>query len=327
MPEKIYPTKGCITNNVCDLSDLKRPWYLIGGKKHIQGIAQLGDQYIVLSSSVNQVALILAYGDENEKKVVSCKALPNSPNTYSHAGGIAALEVTDGYMILVPVYMDDNSNYQGSILHYFLPQGNGVQNLEYKDFLPITERVYAVGVAKRDDDSVVIAVGIDNKGNKVKFFKSNAQCFANAQNWQGVYQELGIWEPDDIWGGYPNSISLGSYDQDIYFFGMWNSGYAFKWRTGWGKDLVDIYSANLRDPNRPQLCNIKNFHAICSKAPSFRWGGNARIHNGRIEVLAVEKHVHRNSYVRYDKFCIEINNENEEGQPVLSPSITRDQLT
>lgn len=306
MPEKIYPNKGSITNNVCDLSALKKPWYRIGGKKHIQGIAQLGDQYIVLSSSVNQVALILACGDENEKKVVSCEAHPNSPNTYSHAGGIAALEVNDGYMILVPVYMDDNLNYQGAILHYFLPQRNGVQHLKYKDFLPITERVYAVGIAKRDDDSVVIAVGIDNNGNKVKFFKANSQCFANAQNWQGVYQELGIWEPDDIWGGYPNSISLSSYGQDIYFFGMWNSGRILKWRPAIGKDLVDIYSVNIEASNGPLLQKIKKFHAICSKDPSFRWGGNTRIQNKKVEILAVEKHIQKDTLARYDKFYLNI---------------------
>ena len=306
---------------------------------HIQGVAQLGDKYTVLSSSAKGKELILAYNSEN-KKIVQVKSLPEN---YEHAGGIDALEVKDGWMIAVPVWSTDSlQGHKSAIIFYFLPQAQGERNqpeLEYKGLQKITnEKAYAVGIAPMENNGVVMAVVIDDKGNKVLF----ATC--TVPNGLGGYSELGKvwdeknankngWKPDENWGGYPNSISLINHDEQIYFVGMHNTN-----NRGTGKDWVDLYRVNLKkntDDNE-RLVKVGNAHVKCDLAeieididflpivseekmaksffgPSFRWGGNARIQsdttnttNGILEVLALERNFFNNK-AKYNKFCLKIN--------------------
>lgn len=309
-----------------DLSSLS----IDGLINHIQGIVQAGDKYTVLSSSAKGKELILAYN--SEKKIVQVKSLPEN---YEHAGGIDALEVTGGWMIAVPVWSkDDVTDHKGAIIFYFLSQAQEERNqpeLEYKGLQQIKNaKAYAVGIAPMGNNGVVMAVMIDKEGNKVLF----STC--TVSNGLGGYSELGKvwkaknanrdnWEPDKNWGSYPNSISLIEHDGQIYFVGMHNTN-----SQGMGKDWIDLYRVNLDEKadDNERLIKVDNAHVRCDDAeikidinllpvvseekmaksflgPSFRWGGSAKMQNGILEVIAVERNFF-NYQAKYNKFCFKI---------------------
>lgn len=336
MAHKIYPTE---TGYVVD-ETVK--WY-ISSEKHIQGITQMG-KYTVLSSSDDDRALILACGAGNRKKVVFTQALPKG---YKHAGGIDtinaydALESTWRWRIVVPVLSEDEDN--SAILHYFLFQKNGVHKLELRRITELNgAKAYAVGIAK-NGNSVVMAVVIDEDGKKVQFLTcdgpnrdGNYQLLGDAWDAKKVSEkerEQKQWKPDPNWGHYSNGISLINHGKQIYFVGL--NGPTKKIAgvdigAGQGQDWVDIYNVDLETKDiKNRLIKKQNFHAICN-APSFRWGGNARVQNGMVEILAVERNVHkndfqRNFYVKYDKFCLDID-PREDQLSLIRREIPRDPL-
>lgn len=312
MAIKIDPTEtGYIENKKFDLSDLKKTWKVWNWGKHLQSIAQAGP-YTVLSSSVNEKALLLA----TKKEIVCIERLREG---YEHAGGIDVLEVKyQGWWIVVPVWSKDSQN-KSAILHYFLYKNNKLRLLRITELTGV--KAYAAGIA-RNGNNVVIAVMIDGAGNKVLFLK------CDDYNGQGKYKLDNIWNAKDPdWGGYPNNISLINHNGKIYFVGL--DGQTM---GKFGQDLIDIYSVNLNTgDHRKRLKKEQQFHAICSGAPSFRWGGNAQIENGKVEILAVECNVQKNkdqtnSYVRYDKFELDINQTTD--QLTLTPPVVQtDQIT
>lgn len=284
-------------------------------ESHIQGIAQLGKKYIVLSTSKKKKELILAY-DSGKKKILQVKDLPNE---YEHAGGLGVLDVGNKWMIVVPVYkVDQDHGDKGAILRYFLSK-KGQEQAKLKccgKVIDLSSKAYAAGIA-RNGNSVVIAVVVDGDGNKVQFWTcddpnglGNYNPLGDVWNARKVddkkRQKLG-WKPDKKWGKYPNSISLIEHGEQIYFVGMHNG----KW--GIGKDWVDIYLVNQKAGNS-WLIKVDNAHVKCNGAvidgPSFRWGGNARIQNGILEVLAVERYFSISplgcNQIMYNKFCFNI---------------------
>ena len=289
--------------------DIGNDWNMNGG--HIQGIAQAG-KYTVLSSDK---ALFLAHGasgyPKNLQKIVSVQTLPNK---YEHAGGIDVLQNNNQWWIVVPVWSKE-SHEKSAILHYLLSLRNGNRvSLKKKGVLSINgARAYAVGIAQTSEE-IVMAVVIDNEGNKVLFLKNEPNLGDNG--FYDKYQQLGDiwdarntvgaryeWKPDKNWGSYPNSISLIVYQEQIYFVGMHNT------LSGKGHDWVDIYSVNRnKDAGDVQLIKKQNAHAICKHGPSFRWGGNAQIlRNKKIEILAVERNVQKDCLARYNKFHLDLN--------------------
>ena len=327
MAEKIYPTEtGYIVDETIN----------IGRKsgEHIQGIAQLGNEYTVLSASYDNHELIVALGAGNRKKVVHDQALPKG---YEHAGGIDVLKVKhQGWWIVVPVYSEDPED-KGAILHYFFSKKNGVHKLELRHITELDgAKAYAVGTVRTSDNRVVIAVVVDPDGNKVRFWEYDDS------NGIGKSKERGLWKEnqankckwkDENWGnsgvlwdrGYPNSISLIEHGGQIYFVGMHNNDLS---GSSNGDDWIDIYSVNFSQPVEKWLIKTQNFHAICTEPPSFRWGGNARIKNNKVEILAVEKDVQENAlqgnvYIRYDKFYLDI----DDSGKLKKPKIPTDPIT
>lgn len=309
-------------NENIDFSDInwspKNLW-----KNHFQGIAQAGNEYIILSSSVNDKALLLAYN----KKIVQVKCLPKE---YDHAGGLDVLDVKNGengengWMIAVPVYKVDQDD-QGAILRYFLPDGKGTaaRLTDRQEIISLPTKAYTAGIGRMNDDSVVIAVVIDKDGKQVQFLK------CNAPDGQGTYNKLGVWNAckvnkkkrkklgwiDKYWGGYPNSISLIDYGGQIYFVGMHVTGQtgapvlSHIWQFLLGRSWVDIYSVILTNEIPRWL--IKKFKQRVRRyspiGPSFRYGGNVRIlSNGKVEVLAVGPKVHNNCRIDYYEYKIDI---------------------
>ena len=327
-PLSIKPSEtGCIYNdkNKFDLSDIKAVLWNRKFKNHLQGIAQLGSKYTVLSSSVNDKALILAYDSGNEKKVVQVKRLPDQ---YDHAGGLGVLDVKngeDGWMIAVPVHkVDRGQGDKGAILRYFLPKGEGdeVGLPDPKKIISLPTKAYAAGIVRTQDNGVVIAVVVDSDGNRVQFWK------CKDSEGQGSYKKLAVWDESEVskkkrkklrwidekWGGYPNSISLIEHGGQIYFVGMHLDGVLKD--IGIGKDWVDIYEVNL--DNSVQLKKKVKKQVKCTPitggeidGPSFRWGGNARMQNEKLEVLAVGCNVHHNRLIEYNKFEIDMNSINQ----------------
>ena len=123
--------KGAIKKDERDLSSLS----IDGLMYHIQGIAEVGDEYIVLSTSANDKALILIH----KKKIVHIEPLLEG---YEHAGGIDVLATDNGWLIAVPAWAKD-SDEAGAICFYFLSQGQGCQaTLQYKNAYRLqTERL------------------------------------------------------------------------------------------------------------------------------------------------------------------------------------------
>ena len=301
-PLSIKPSEiGCIVNNNFDLS---------GG--HLQGIAQLGNRYTVLSSTIK---LLLAYKFGNKQKVVQVKSLLDQ---YEHVGGIDTLELNNKWMIVVPVWKGD----KGAILRYYLPKGEGdqAQLQDCKKIISLPTRAYAAGIVRMQNNGVVIAVVVDSDGNRVQFWK------CKDSEGQGSYNKLDVWDESEVskkkrkklrwidekWGGYPDSISLIKHGGQIYFVGMHLDG-VFK-DIGIGEDWIDIYSVDLSPSTDNTKRLIKKFkkHVVCEAQsgvvddPSFRWGGSARIHNKKIEVLAVGYRAHDNRLIEYNKFKIDI---------------------
>ena len=312
---KIHPIEvGCIVDEAED-------WNMYG--KHIQGIAQAGN-FTVISSSDDSRALVFARGDGNRKKVVFDRSLPNG---FEHAGGIGVLKVCErGWRIVVPVW-SRTCKESGAIVHYFFSCTSGIQDLKCTRITKLNSaRPYAVGIA-RNGDRVVMAVVVDNKGKKILFLT------CNDRNGECKYEKLGSvwnaedlsecdkneWCPDSNWGGYPNSISLINHGCKIYFVGMHNGC------AGIGKDWVDIYDVNLdENASNERLRKKQHFHAICN-APSFRWGGSARIHNGMVEILAVGRDAQNNERVRYNKFRLGVDN-NAQLEPLNSYGIVTEKV-
>lgn len=320
-PLSIKPSEiGCIHNDdqKFDLSDIKAVLWNRMFKNHIQGIAQLGGEYTVLSSSVNDKALLLAY----QKKIMQVKCLPKE---YDHAGGLDALEVKNGengWMIAVPVYKVGQDGDKGAILRYFLPDGKGdkARLTDCKEIISLPIKAYAAGIA-RNGNGVVIAVVIEDEGGKVQFWT------CENLNGQGKYNKLSEWdkrqvpkneredwEPDKKWGGYRNSISLinhGKHGKKICFVGLNGQTWGM-----FGKDWVDIYSVDLYEHAvNKQLIKKDKKHVKCDgvgafDGPSFCWGGSARIDNKKVEILAVGCSVHDNRLIKYNKFEIDMKNIN-----------------
>lgn len=279
----IKPNKtGYIVKNNNDLSEIsisnkmnkeklkKKLKNMIHNKYHIQGIAQAGD-YTVLSSSVATKELILA----KKNNIVQVESLPNG---YVHAGGIGVFEVTNGqnkWMIAVPVWIKNSKNdHRGAILRYYIHESGNGAKLRHDDngIINLEPKAYAAGIARTQNNGVMIAVMIDGDGNKVQFWK------CNDSNGQGKYNSRGDWSVkpknkkiwtrqkdrwiDPNWGGYPNSISLIEHNGQIYFVGMHNTNKL----TATGKDWVDIYKVRLNGNNTPQLTKVGKAHVKCSKA-------------------------------------------------------------
>ena len=324
-PEEIV----CIKNNKnLDLSGIGI------GKKHIQGIAQLGNKYTVLSTSVDNKELLLAY----QNGIEQVKSLPDQ---YKHAGGLGILDVKNdengknGWIIVVPVYkVNQDQGDKGAILRYFFPKGEGdeVELPDPKKIISLPTKAYAAGIVRTQDNGVVIAVVVDSDGNRVQFWK------CEDSEGQGSYKKLAVWDESEVskkkrkklrwidekWGGYPNSISLIEHGGQIYFVGMHLDGVLKD--IGIGKDWVDIYEVNL--DNSVQLKKKVKKQVKCTPitggeidGPSFRWGGNARMQNQILEVLAVGYSVHGNDSIEYNKFCFNMNShltpcETSPAQPV-----------
>ena len=309
-------------------------WHFWGSKrgKHLQSIVLVGDEYTVLSSSVKDIALILVH----KKKIVQVESFPKDKN-YEHAGGLGVLDVKNGkngenrWMIVVPVFKGD----QGAILRYFLSEGKGnkAQLTDRKEIIELPTKAYAAGIA-RNGNSVVMAVGIDKKGNKVQFWTCT-----NGKGWD---KDWGVWDAikakkngwikkengwiDENWARYPNSISLIEHDGQIYFVGL-NGSMLGEGRKEW----VDIYSVNqAKDADKKRLIKVGKAQVTRDAKertdPSFRWGGSARMQKIQnrnaqkqdevLEVLAVEYGVHNNCSIKYNKFCFKIDpNENNQLVP------------
>ena len=220
---------------------------------HIQGIVQM-DEYIVLSTSANDKALILIHKD----KIVDVKDLPQG---YEHAGGLDALcfensennENEKVWMTVVPVYKGD----QGAILRYVLSKNENSMKLEYYGEIKLNTKAYAAGIAQKGD-SVVIAVVIHKEGTDVRFFMcSNNEIQIKNKPFQMLFDRADTkqWEPDN---GYPNSISLINHPNGaIYFVGMYVVGV---W--GIGEDRVDIYEL-VEENNSHKIRRIGNAHVKC----------------------------------------------------------------
>lgn len=298
---------------------LKKIWDWIKNKftRHIQGIAQAGNEYIVLSSTIKQKDLILYY--DEKKKVVQIERLPKG---YEHAGGLGVLNIKSGkngeneWMIAVPVYkVGRGQDDKGAILRYFLSdeKGDKARLTDCEEIISLPTKAYAAGIA-RNGNSVVIAVIIDDKGNKVQLWK------CNKSNGQGTYSELSVWDAeqaehegwinkkngwiDENWARYPNSISLIEHGGQIYFVGLNGPP------NGDGDNWVDIYSVDLfkNNQNNRQLIKVgkAKTHLSPVRSPSFRWGGSAGIHKGILEVLAVGFEIKKNNSFRYKRFCFNI---------------------
>lgn len=314
MTTKIYPSEtGRVVNNGFDLSGLNN---IFSPHIHIQGIAQAGDEYTILSTNKEEKELILAHGSGNQKKVVLVQGLNKG---YEHAGGIGVLEVKNGWRIVVPVWSKD-SDKRSAIIHYIFSEQNGDPKLTCCHITKLKgKKAYAAGIARTlDKKSVVIAVVVENDGKKVQFLK------CDDPNGKGAYKKCGkVWKKknadtdgwiDPNWGKHRNSISLIKYGGQIYFVGMHNTG-----KFAEGDDRVDIYKVNLKNKN--WLTKTQKFHAICNEPPSFCWGGSARIHNGKVEILVVEKNVQENAFVKYDKFYLDIDSSGK-----LTPELSIEKL-
>ena len=296
---------------------------------HIQGIVQM-DEYIVLSTSANDKALILIHKD----KIVDVKDLPQG---YEHAGGLDALcfensennENEKVWMIVVPVYKGD----QGAILRYVLSENENSMELKYYGKVELNTKAYAVGIAQKGD-RVVIAAVIHNEGKDVRFFMCcNNEIQEKNKKFKVSFSSTDTkerWTPDN---GYPNSISLISHpDGAIYFVGMYVVG---EW--GIGEDRVDIYEL-VEENNSHKIRRIGNAHVKCddekidlplpwwlptslpksSLGPSFRWGGHTRIDGEILQVLAVGRNIVNNE-VLYNKFYFTID-KNEDKSTNPSPN-------
>ena len=328
---------------------------------HIQGIVQAGDKHTVLSSSAKGKELILADNSNNSKRIVQVKSLSDDCEcqNYDHAGGIAALEVEDKWMIAVPVWSkfnDSQEDHKSAIIFYSLQeaQENGGQiELKYKDKFPIKNaKAYAVGIALKENKDVVMAVTIDNKGNNILFATSPVPDQNDQLNfsklgecWDAKNADKTEWKPKKKWRGYPNSISLINHNGQIYFVGMHNK------KDGMGEDWVDIYRTNLEKKIIPEkwLVKVGNAHVKCDGAeieidldlpfnigkkiaksffgPSFRWGGSAWIKNNNdmkiLEVLAVERNFYNNK-VKYNKFWFKIDDSStKNNQLIIDDSSTK----
>lgn len=287
MTTKIYPSEaGYVFANGFDLSGIDT------FTDHIQGIAQAGEEYIILSTSKSNKELILAHGAENKRKVVLVQPIPNH---FKHAGGIDVLDIDQNkWRIVVPVYYenDSDSEYKGAILHYLLSVEDGIHKLRLFCITKLKNKAYTVGVVQMSNNNVLIAVVIDEAGKNVQFLEYTD---TNGKNCE--YRNIRYNSP-----GYPNSISLIKHYDKIYFVGMRTTG-----RTRTGEDLIDIYE-------KENWQKTHAFHAICT-APAFGWGGSARIKDKKVEILVVEMHVQKKDnaqYVRYEKFYLNIKNNSDE---------------
>ena len=288
--------------------------------EHIQGIAQAGEEYVILSSSKNEKGLILAHYGGGDKEVVNYEYIPKE---YNHAGGIDVLETEGGWRIIVPVFEaessdDDNSN--SAILHYFLNKQDKYHDLTLRRITKLKDiKACAAGVTEIKDNGerkVLISV-VNDTGKVVKFL----ECQNPDKEGEGKYDSTDEWinADEEDWRGYSNSISLINYKEAVYFIGMHNEQTRVERMTsrnlGYGKDLIDIFKISKNTNWKRE--KVAEFHATCN-APSFRWGGSAQVIKDKIEILAVERDIQQNnndnnrSYVRYDKFGIKISTENGE---------------
>lgn len=315
-PFSIEPSEtGSIKNKKFDLSEIRAFLLNRGFRNHLQGIAQAGNEHLVLSSSVNDKALLLAHNG----KIVQVKCLPKE---YDHAGGLGVLEIEGGWMIAVPVFrINQKRGIKGAILRYFLPEGNGVRAQIQgppTEIISLPTKAYAAGIV-RNGNSVVIAVVIDGDGNKIQFWAcANPDGNCKYRNWctwdkgQVPKNKRRDWRPNKKWGGYENSISLISCDDKTFLVGLNGQ----RWGI-FGSDSVEIYRLNVdKDAGNKRLTKKSVEHVRCIGKvsgifdnPSFCWGGggSAQIQDCKLVVLAVGPSVHYNRLVEYSKFKIDLN--------------------
>ncbi len=215
---------------------------------HIQGIARTGP-YIILSSSFYPHEIIVVDSSNENPEYKKSYSLPDC---YEHAGGIDVLETAeeDTWCIAVPVWKKTGSG--GAVLLYSLKCGcEGQPCLTHRASIRIDEKAYAAGIDKIGE-RIVLAVVCDADGKKVRFFKSNTtDPFGGYTQLGNVWCESRAnkdnWYPDQEWAGYPNNVSLVSYQNCLYLIGLKGIG---KWRRlssliGLYKKTKDTLRANI----------------------------------------------------------------------------------
>lgn len=258
----------------------------IPSRNHFQGIA-IRDQYALVTTSAAEGAIIAAKGYQDKFLLDSVQPAGG----FGHPGGVQTL----GSYLAVPVYDHPSHDRRAEIRFY--KYGSQIELVDHLTIKRRDKRFYCVGITNctgADGEYYLLAVVTHNEGDVIEFYRtepglplSDRRCsfvklaerggddHTPYKTWtyQAVQQHpenVADWQPDQNWGGYPNSISLLADEAgQVYFLGLH--------RSDSGKDWADLFVLDIDAPEGKMLRKLANFHAIANDGASFRYGGSALV--------------------------------------------------